>query len=257
MRAALPEQETPAHPKEGTGMSADNYFAHCRRDILAEIPAGCRNALSVGCGAGATERELVKSGVRVVGIEPYPAAASVARQRGIVVLEGDALATSERLADERFDCLIYADVLEHLTDPVAVLREHVKRLDAGGTVVISVPNFRYHGVARDLFVRGHVRYTDAGIFDRTHVRITTRRMIEEWLDEVGLTPTKTSYRIAMRRERLLDRASFGLFREFLARQVIVVAVREGRRRATTTSFRFSVGGNAAEKSLPAVAASHV
>ena len=237
-------------------MAADNYFAHCRRDILAEVPAGCRNVLSVGCGAGATERELVKAGARVVGIEPYPAAAAVARQRGIVVIEGDALATSERLLDERFDCLVYADVLEHLTDPVAVLREHVKRLDVGGTVVVSVPNFRYHAVARDLFVRGHVRYTDAGIFDRTHVRITTRRMIEEWLGEVGLRPTRAVHKIAMRRERMLDRVSFGLFREFLARQVIVVAVREGRRREAAGTFRLSVGSDGAvEKSLPELATS--
>ena len=109
---------------------------------------------------------------------------------------------------------------------VAVLREHVRLLEFGGTVVISVPNFRYYSVARDLFVRGHVRYTDSGILDRTHLRVTTRRMVEEWLNQVGLTRAAFRYRIAMRRERMLNSMSLGVLSEFLARQVIVVAVKQ-------------------------------
>ncbi|MGC1274996.1 MAG: methionine biosynthesis protein MetW [Planctomycetaceae bacterium] len=208
----------------------ERYYAHCRNDILAEVPAAARNILSIGCGAGATEGELVRAGARVVGIEMNPSAAAAARRRGLVVIEGDAGAASAKLADERFDCLIYADILEHLTDPVAVLQSHVGLLEPGGTVIISVPNFRYHAVARDLFLKGHVRYTDSGIFDRTHVRMTTCRMVEEWLGLVGLVRTGLNYRIAMRRERMLNAVSLGVLREFLARQVIVVATKEDRSR---------------------------
>lgn len=215
--------------QEATEPAVGSYFGHCREDILAHVPPTCRHVLSVGCGGGLTEAKLVEAGATVVGIERDPTAVAAARSRGLSVIEGDAAGTFAALDGERFDCLIYADVLEHLVDPVSVLNAHVPLLEPGGTVVISVPNFRYHAVARDLFLKGHVLYVDSGIFDRTHVRMTTRRMIEEWIGEVGLRRTRLDYRIAMRRERLLNRVSLGLGREFLARQVIVVATKEGAR----------------------------
>jgi 2-polyprenyl-3-methyl-5-hydroxy-6-metoxy-1,4-benzoquinol methylase len=204
-------------------MVVAHYYSHCRHDILAEVPRSCQSILSVGCGAGATEAHLVRAGARVVGIEQNAAAAAVAKERGLDVIQGDVVASANALQDERFDCLIYADILEHLADPVAVLQDHVPLLESGGTVIISVPNFRNYLVFRELFLHGHIRYTDSGILDRTHLRITTRRMVEEWLDDTGLTQTSCAYRIAMRREKLLNVASLGLLREFLARQVIIVA----------------------------------
>ncbi len=213
-------------------MAMEPYYSHCRRDILAEVPASARRVLSVGCGAGATEEELVRSGIRVVGVELNPHAAANARSRGIEVIEGDALSSSPALRDQRFDCLIYADILEHITNPVAVLQSHIDLLEPRGTVIISVPNFRNYAVIRDLFVRGHIQYTDSGILDRTHVRVTTRRMVEEWLTLVGLMPGPVRYRIAMRRERILNALSLGTMREFLARQVIVVAIKEATSRNT-------------------------
>lgn len=43
-------------------------------------------------------------------------------------------------SDVIFDALVYADVLEHLDDPTAVLREHVQQLAHDGVVLGSVPN---------------------------------------------------------------------------------------------------------------------
>ena len=57
---------------------------------------------------------------------------------------------------EPYDCILYADVLEHLLDPVAVLRRHVASLKTGGIVCITVPNFRNWKVFWELFVKGHV-----------------------------------------------------------------------------------------------------
>ncbi len=199
------------------------YYAHVRQDVLASVPQGVRRVLSIGCGEGRTEAELVARGVEVTGIELNPEAAKAASQKGIKVICGDATASSAQLANcPPFDCLIYADVLEHIQDPESVLREHIKFLAPGGVVIVSVPNFRHHSVFRQLFLKGHIRYRDAGIFDRTHVRITTRRMVEEWFAAVGLTTTKASFLINRRRDHFLSWITFGLFREFLFPQVIVI-----------------------------------
>lgn len=200
-----------------------SYFEWVRHDVLRHVPSRVRSVLSVGCGSGATEAELVKRGVEVCGIELNPAAASAARARGMVVLQGDVAAITSELGDRSFDCILYADVLEHLADPLGVLALHVRRLRPGGVVIISIPNFRHYEVFWQLFVRGLVWYTDAGILDRTHLRITTRRMAVQWVESVGLNLARVQYGMSRRREKWLSIGSFGFLREFCARQVIIVA----------------------------------
>lgn len=207
--------------KRADGDAAASYFNHFRGDVLRHVPDSARVVLSIGCGAGATEGELVKRGVEVVGIELDPAAATVARSRGIVVFQGDVCKIHEELDNFSFDCLIYADLLEHLLDPVEVLSTHVQRLVPGGVVVVSVPNFRHHSVFRQLFLRGWVPYAQAGIFDRTHVRLTTRKMVCDWFRQTGLLPVSCEYRISRRREKLISACLFGLACEFLASQLIL------------------------------------
>ena len=114
----------------------ETYFGHLRHDVLAHVPAGAEHILSVGCGAGLTEAELVRRGAHVTGIELDPKAAAEARTRGLEVLEGDACAIEAELATRRFDCLLYADVLEHIADPEAVLSSHLGVLAPGGRVVV-------------------------------------------------------------------------------------------------------------------------
>jgi 2-polyprenyl-3-methyl-5-hydroxy-6-metoxy-1,4-benzoquinol methylase len=210
-------------PQPGAApLPADPYRSHCRKDLLPFVPAEARSVLSVGCGRGATEAELVRRGIEVVGIELDPLAAVAAHQHGVIVLEGEAGQLHSELTQRRFDCLIYGDILEHLLDPLAVLRSHVALLEPGGTVIVSVPNFRHISVFVQLFLRGHVRYADAGIFDRTHVRITTRKMVLAWFAECNLHPVCCRFNVARRRDMLVSACLLGLPVEFLAGQVIVV-----------------------------------
>ncbi len=214
-------------PVAGAGSDGlSTYFSYLRRDVLNQVPSNARNVLSVGCGSGVTEAELVRRGVRVTAIELNPAAAAAARERGIEVLEGDATSAALPLSRRTFDCLIYADVLEHIAEPRDILRSHVQQLLPGGTVIISIPNFRNYRVFWQLFVRGHVRYEDAGIFDRTHLRITTRAMVYEWFREVGVVPTFTSYKRAGRKGQLLWRWMPSLAKEYIAAQVVVAGVKK-------------------------------
>jgi 2-polyprenyl-3-methyl-5-hydroxy-6-metoxy-1,4-benzoquinol methylase len=203
--------------------SADGYFSHRRTDILELVPPDAKRILSVGCGAAVTEAELVKAGRTVVGIELNAGAAAVARRRGLEVFEGDAAALDRALEGREFDCLIYADVLEHIADPVAVARGHVTRLRDGGIVIISVPNFRCLMVFRQLFLQGRIQYTDQGVLDRTHLRLTTRKMILDWFAELGLTPVSNRYNRGGRLGRVGFRFLPAFVKEFLATQVVLVA----------------------------------
>lgn len=200
-----------------------SYYEHFRNDAVADIPERAKSILSVGCAAGKTEAELVKRGMKVVGVEINPKAAEIARQRGLIVLEGDASKIDVNTEYEPYDYIIYADILEHLPDPVSVLKRHVQSLKAGGTVYVSVPNFRYYSVFWQLFILGQIRYQDAGILDRTHLRITTRRTVLDWFDKVGLTLVRYNYIFWGRRNRLISACLLGLAREFIAAQISLVA----------------------------------
>lgn len=204
---------------------SQDYFGHLRTDVLELVPEGVQRVLSLGCGGGRTEAELVKKGAHVLGIEPFEPAARAAESRGLEVLIGDSDSTMDALAGRRFDCLIYADVLEHIRDPEAVLAAHVPLLEPGGRVIISVPNFRHYAVLREVFLKGEPPYADAGIFDRTHVRLTTRKLVRRWLEGAGCRIEKTDLRFWRRREKILSHIAFGAMREFLAYQIITCAVK--------------------------------
>jgi 2-polyprenyl-3-methyl-5-hydroxy-6-metoxy-1,4-benzoquinol methylase len=203
--------------------SVSSYYEQFRPDVIAAVPPDAKVVLSVGCAAGRTEAELVKRGIKVVGVEINPDAAKIARQRGLIILEGDASEIDLAIAGEFYDCIIYADILEHLLDPVAILKRHIEYLKPGGIVYVSVPNFRNYSVFWELFVRGHVRYKDEGILDRTHLRITTRRTVFDWFDKVGLTLVRYKYIFWGRRNRLISACLLGLAREFIAPQIGLVA----------------------------------
>ena len=198
------------------------YYEWFRKDAIDAVPAFAKRVLSVGCAAGKTEEVLVKRGIEVVGVELNPEDAKIARERGLTVLEGDASEIDVNINGQFYDCVIYADVLEHLPDPVAVLKRHVEYLKPGGIVYVSVPNFRHYSVFWELFVKGHVRYKDAGILDRTHLRMTTRKMVLEWFDQVGLRVLSCTYGIWGRRSRLISTCLLGLAREFIAHQIVLI-----------------------------------
>lgn len=207
------------------GGGTSPYYEWFRSDVIAAVPPSAKTVLSVGCAAGVTESELVKRGIKVVGIEFNPEAAKIARQRGLTILEGDVSEINVDINDEFYDCIIYADILEHLPDPVAVLKRHAKYLKPGGIVYVSIPNFRHYSVLWELFVRGHARYRDAGILDRAHLRMTTRKMVLEWFELAGVRLTFLKYCIPGRRNRLVSAALLGMFREFIATQIVVIGTK--------------------------------
>lgn len=199
-----------------------SYYRQLRTSLLEHVPDMAKCVLSVGCAEGITEAELVKRGVKVVGIEIDHDSAMAARSNGLTVLEGDAEEIDVSKAGECFDCLIYADILEHLSDPLFVLKRHVAALKPNGIVIISVPNFRHYSVLWQLFVLGRMNYEDAGILDSTHLRITTRKMVLDWLEQAGLEPIMCKHVMYLRREKLLSACFLGLAKDFMARQIRVV-----------------------------------
>ena len=158
--------------------------------MLGLIGHGQR-VLEVGCATGGMTVALGAQGCTVVGIEIDPDAAEQARRHAesvhVVDLDGERL--SARLPGERFDVIVFGDVLEHLRNPQATLADALQLLRAGGRVVISVPNMA-HADVRLALLEGQVPYADLGLLDRTHRHWFTRDNLQALLKSCGLRATQ-------------------------------------------------------------------
>lgn len=164
---------------------ASTYYQHARPEVLALIPETARHVLDVGCASGALGRAVKqRQECRVTGIEYVAEVAQVAAESLDDVYAGDAVEAMQGMPDAFFDCIVFADVLEHLVDPAACLAEAKRLLTPGGMVVASIPNVRHWSVVKDL-LEGRWDYQDAGILDRTHLRFFTRESMVRMFMEAG------------------------------------------------------------------------
>jgi methionine biosynthesis protein MetW len=136
--------------------------------------------LDVGCGTGSLTN-VVTGGKNneVLGIEPDKLRAEVANSRGVDVFCG-ILSEEYFNGRELFDVVMFADVLEHVADPAALLRLASKGLKPDGFVLISVPNVA-HWSMRLHMLRGRFDYTEIGIRDATHLRWFTLKTVKNLL----------------------------------------------------------------------------
>jgi 2-polyprenyl-3-methyl-5-hydroxy-6-metoxy-1,4-benzoquinol methylase len=167
-----------------------------RPEILRLVPAGAHRVLDLGCATGAVCASLVERGVDVTGVESDPDLAALARRRLSRVIEADleSLGSGVAGADPAkldplsgpFDCIIAADVLEHLRDPWSVVDWVSQRLAPAGTFIVSVPNVRHLETFWSLAVRAEWPYRPIGIFDRTHLRFFARSNLAGLIERSGL-----------------------------------------------------------------------
>lgn len=163
----------------------EEYYNRVNQDLMRLIPPDAAVVAEVGCGAGALGREYLRLNprCRYVGLEISPEAAAIAATRLSAVQVGNAETLD--LAESDVDCLVYGDVLEHLTDPWAVLRRHAASLKEGGQVVACIPNIGHWSVIADL-MQGRWRYRTEGLLDHTHLRFFTQEGMQELFAQAGL-----------------------------------------------------------------------
>lgn len=161
-------------------------YANPRVEVTALIPDRARRILDVGCSAGVMGAALEARGATVTGIEFDAELAAMARGRVTTVIHGDVeeLARTDALADEGFDCVVFADVLEHLRDPWAVVRWGAGLVAPGGSIVMSLPNI-VHAKTLMALARRRWPYDPVGIFDRTHLRFFARHNLDDLVDGTG------------------------------------------------------------------------
>lgn len=165
------------------------------RKITAGHDASGLRILCLGCGAGYDVWYLCEAN-QVVGLDYANSGLEAARQHGIEVVSGDLnFSPSLPLPDDSFDIVVCKDILEHLLDPLSVLREVRRVLKSSGYCVISVPNHFYFPIRIKSLLGLGLMFDSAHAqenreWDYMHIRFFTFKGFKEFLREAGFAPAR-------------------------------------------------------------------
>jgi SAM-dependent methyltransferase len=151
--------------------------------------------LDLGCGFGRHAFEGARRGATVVALDyaeselkevrntfaAMAEAGEVAPTSLAGTVQGDA--TRLPFGDATFDRVIASEVLEHIPDDVAAMRELARVLKPGGTMAVTVPAWLPERVCWALSEQYHAPFVAGG-----HVRIYRETELREKLRGVGVRP---------------------------------------------------------------------
>ena len=145
-----------------------------------EVSRGDR-IVDLGCGEGVLAELLARAGLHVTGVEPaaylrerFGARLAPVDHESRVV---DGLADNLPFGDGEIRAVVCTEVLEHVPDPEAALRELRRVMAPASVICLSVPT----APTELLFWRLHPRYAE----NATHLRIFTKPELQRLLDVCG------------------------------------------------------------------------
>ena len=151
--------------------------------------------LDLGCGFGRHAFEAAKRGARVVAVDYAEAELKEVRNTfGAMEADGEvapsgctgtvqADATRLPFAEATFDRVIASEVLEHIDDDAAAVRELARVLRPGGTIAVTAPAYLPERICWALSDDYHAPAVPGG-----HVRIYHEWELRDRLRAAGLNP---------------------------------------------------------------------
>lgn len=160
------------------------------------VPHTATDILDVGCSNGALGRALLVANpsLNICGIEydnTFSREAAIHLNQ-VINADLNVLDWQETWSNRTFDCVIFADVLEHLIDPRACLLQAFNHLRSDGCIIISLPNIRHISAFKSIYINGHFPQRERGIFDKTHLRWYTIRDAHDLIESCGLQVVEQS-----------------------------------------------------------------
>ena len=147
-----------------------------------------QQVLDVGAAQGILGQLLADSGITIDAIEPNPDWAEAAKPYYRRVVNSTVEAAD--LPDNTYDCIVCADVLEHLPDPLSTLKRLRQAAKPDATFIISLPNVA-HLAVRAMLLFGRFPRMERGILDKTHLQFFTKDTAKNLLSDAGLKVDRT------------------------------------------------------------------
>jgi 2-polyprenyl-6-hydroxyphenyl methylase/3-demethylubiquinone-9 3-methyltransferase len=105
--------------------------------LMGRVPHGAR-WVDIGCSRGQFVGFAARAGYTAEGVEPAPDIAAAARESGLNVRSG--FLQDQRYPDAGFDGASLFEVVEHLRDPLPLMREIRRILKPGAVLLVSTGN---------------------------------------------------------------------------------------------------------------------
>lgn len=148
-----------------------------------------KKILELGCACGVMSKVLKEqSSCRIYAVEMDKDAAEKATEfcEELTIADLDSVDWNGLFANEKFDVILAADVLEHLRNPERHLLEMSKRLLPDGYITLSVPNITYNGIIAELLTEDF-SYRKTGLLDQTHIHFFALNSLLRTINEAELT----------------------------------------------------------------------
>jgi len=142
--------------------------------------------LDVGAAQGMLGDLVKGSGLTIDAVEANPEWAEQARP--FYRNTWASIVEDAPLPSREYKLVVCADVLEHVPDPVSVLKRLREAATEDATFIISVPNVA-HLAVRLMLLFGYFPKMERGILDRTHLQFFTKDTARQLLEKAGLHPT--------------------------------------------------------------------
>lgn len=142
--------------------------------------------LDIGCGSGKISKELLKKGYQVIGLDFSEEAIKKAQGQGVVAKRAN-LDEGIPETSDTYDIVWAGDIVEHVFDPIGLLKESARVLKPGGTILITIPSdVGLLSRIKMLFGISHQEqmYTTSGFYK--HHTFFTPRLIRFMLKKAGL-----------------------------------------------------------------------
>lgn len=154
--------------------------------ILSQIKEGS-TVLECGCATGYMTRFMKeKMGCSVSIVEIDEEAYNIARESAEDGFCGnlDEHYWADHFKNDKFDYIIFADVLEHLRNPVRTLSFAKKLLKNDGKVIFSIPNICHNDIMIRMYY-DNFTYTNIGLLDNTHIHFWGGNNLPGFCDKAG------------------------------------------------------------------------
>ena len=163
--------------ESGVDPNSHWYFRAKRNFLLRNVPEGCTQSVDIGAGSKYFSYELAKvdSMKSVFPIDPnfFAEDTETIKQCKVISLKQ----TSDQICNSQF--WVFMDVIEHIDDDIAFLKNYVQIAPMGSTFFITVPAYTFMWSQHDVFLGHYRRYT--------------RRSLNTLMANAGLTTIKSGY----------------------------------------------------------------
>jgi SAM-dependent methyltransferase len=228
------------------------YYDGLNAKLLAAIPKDAWEVLELGCANGRLGEacKRLNPSVRWTGVDINASALADACHRLDEAIQMNLDSPDASRLKGGYDVVVCGDVLEHLQDPMVLLRFAREVTSRDARLVCCIPNMT-HGSVIERMLAGDLSYDDAGLLDRTHLRFLSPASSYKLLLDAGWLPhLSDSYTVGHQSQNFLQRLVFAAqeigipprtaARNLLGYQFIVDCIKAPVVPAAPTATRFSV-----------------